>query len=542
MNKTMMQCFEWYLPNDRNHWNRVSKIANDLHRAGVTCVWLPPAYKGASGVDDVGYAVYDLYDLGEFNQKHTVATKYGTKDEYLHAIKTLQDNKIEVLADVVLGHRMGADEKERIFAYGDNEYDRNQEIAGKKKITVWTKFTFPGRNGTYSDFKWDWTNFHGTDYDAKSQENGIYRFIGKEWDSDVDGEFGNYDYLMGVDLDMSDEEVVEELDHWGRWYLDFTGVDGFRIDAVKHIDFNFFRNWLTKLREDTGRELFAVGEYWNAELNILKRYIEKTQGALSLFDVPLHFNMFHASRSNGYFDMRYLLKNTLLSYRPELSVPFVDNHDTQPGQALESFVLEWFKPLAYAIILLRNEGYPCVFYGDYYGIEHDNISPVKDLPSLMRLRRDCAYGILHDYFDEPKIVGWTLEGTDDMPNSGLAVLMTVECGGEKKMYVGKNFAGLYFQDALYHVKKKVLIDEDGFGIFHVQDGSVSVYRLAYGQEAPLRNYSEEKEKRQQQIFRDPREVSAYDEVCDGVEPEIEEKSNYRHLQEGVDEELSREEP
>ena len=343
MNKTMMQCFEWYLPNDRNHWKRVGKMAKDLQKAGVTSVWLPPAYKGASGVDDVGYAVYDLYDLGEFNQKHTVATKYGTKDEYLAAIKALQDNGIEVLADVVLGHRMGADEKERIFAYGDNEYDRNQEIAGKKKITVWTKFTFPGRNGKYSDFKWDWTNFHGTDYDAKSQENGIYRFIGKEWDSDVDGEFGNYDYLMGVDLDMSDEEVVEELDHWGRWYLDFTGVDGFRIDAVKHIDFNFFRNWLTKLRQDTGRELFAVGEYWNAELNILKRYIEKTEGALSLFDVPLHFNMFHASRSNGYFDMRYLLKNTLLSYRPDLSVPFVDNHDTQPGQALESFVLEWFK-------------------------------------------------------------------------------------------------------------------------------------------------------------------------------------------------------
>ena len=538
MNKTMMQCFEWYLPNDRNHWKRVGKMAKDLQKAGVTSVWLPPAYKGASGVDDVGYAVYDLYDLGEFNQKHTVATMYGTKDEYLAAIKALQDNGIEVLADVVLGHRMGADEKERIFAYGDNEYDRNQEIAGKKKITVWTKFTFPGRNGKYSDFKWDWTNFHGTDYDAKSQENGIYRFIGKEWDSDVDGEFGNYDYLMGVDLDMSDEEVVEELDHWGRWYLDFTGVDGFRIDAVKHIDFNFFRNWLTKLRQDTGRELFAVGEYWNAELNILKRYIEKTEGALSLFDVPLHFNMFHASRSNGYFDMRYLLKNTLLSYRPDLSVPFVDNHDTQPGQALESFVLEWFKPLAYAIILLRNEGYPCVFYGDYYGIEHDNIPPVKDLPSLMRLRRDCAYGIMHDYFDDARIVGWTLEGTDDKLNSGLAVLMTVERGGEKKMYVGKNFAGLYFQDALYNVKKKVLIDEDGFGIFKVNDGSVSVYRLAYGQEAPLRNYSENEEEREEQIFRDSREVSAYAEVRDGVEPEIEEESNYKHLEEGVDEALS----
>ena len=147
-------------------------------------------------------------------------------------------------------------------------------------------------------------------------------------------------------------------------------------------------------------------------------------------------------------------------------------------------------------------------------------------------------GIMHDYFDDARIVGWTLEGTDDKLNSGLAVLMTVERGGEKKMYVGKNFAGLYFQDALYNVKKKVLIDEDGFGIFKVNDGSVSVYRLAYGQEAPLRNYSENEEEREEQIFRDSREVSAYAEVRDGVEPEIEEESNYKHLEEGVDEALS----
>ena len=37
---------------------------------------------------------------------------------------------------------------------------------------------------------------------------------------------------------------------------------------------------------------------------------------------------------------------------PWLSVTFVDNHDSQPGQALESWVDEWFRPLAYALILL----------------------------------------------------------------------------------------------------------------------------------------------------------------------------------------------
>lgn len=525
-NKTMMQDFEWYLQADCLHWKRVAAEATALKAAGITAVWLPPAYKGASGVNDVGYAVYDLYDLGEFNQKGTIPTKYGTKDEYLEAVKVLRKNNIEVLADIVLGHRMGADEKERIFAYGYDEKDRNVEIQGKRKITVWTKFTFPGRNDKYSDFKWDWTNFHGTDYDAKSQENGIYRFIGKEWDSDVDGEFGNYDYLMGVDLDMSDEEVLEELERWGKWYFEFTGVDGFRLDAVKHIDFNFYKVWLKKLRNAFNKPIFAVGEYWNAELPILENYIEKTESTLSLFDVPLHFNLFHASRSNGYFDMRYILKNTLLSSRPELAVTFVDNHDTQYGQALESFVLEWFKPHAYSLILLRNEGYPCVFYGDYYGIPHDKLKPVKDLKTLLKLRSYNAYGKMHDYFDNSKIVGWTLEGVSEFRNSGLAVLMTVEKGGKKKMFVGKHFTGLWFTDALKNVSDNIMIDENGFGEFKVNDGSVSVYRLKIGQNVGIR-VSEE--------FKDEKEVSAYAEVKNQTEPQTFYGSNYKHLENNTSE-------
>lgn len=502
-NKTMLQDFEWYIEPDKKHWQRVQVQAKALRKMGIDSVWLPPAYKGAHGVNDVGYAVYDLYDLGEFNQKGSIATKYGTRKEYLKAVKALQNEGIEVLADIVLGHKMGADEKERIFAYCNDALDRNNQLTDdKQKITVWTKFTFPGRNGKYSDFKWDWTHFHGTDYDAKNDENGIYRFIGKEWDSDVDNEFGNYDYLMGVDLDMSDDEVVEELKRWGEWYYETTGVDGFRIDAVKHIDFSFFKNWLTHLRGTFNKKFFAVGEYWNSELPILVNYIEKTEGVLSIFDVPLHFNMHHASTSFGYYDMRQILKNTVVSYRPDLAVTFVDNHDTQPGQALESFVLDWFKPHAYSLILLRDLGYPCVFYGDLYGIPHDNIPKISCLETLMLIRKNYAYGKLHDYFDDPKVVGFTREGIDEIEESGLAVLMTVEKGGSKKMYVGKHFSGLLFKSVVGSIDIEVKIDENGYGMFNVEDGQTSVYILKENQKVGTRDFE----------YIDENEVSAFEDA------------------------------
>ena len=79
INKTMMQYFEWYLPNDGFWWKRCAAKAANLADLGITDVWLPPAYKGTTQ-EDVGYGVYDMYDLGEFDQKGTIRTKYGTKE------------------------------------------------------------------------------------------------------------------------------------------------------------------------------------------------------------------------------------------------------------------------------------------------------------------------------------------------------------------------------------------------------------------------------------------------------------------------------
>ena len=84
--------------------------------------------------------------------------------------------------------------------------------------------------------------------------------------------------------------------------------------------------------------------------------------------------------------------DSLVEIKPDKAVTFVDNHDTQRGQALESTVQEWFKPAAYALILLRDQGLPCVFYGDYYGISgqyaQEDFKEVLD--RLLAIRKDLA--------------------------------------------------------------------------------------------------------------------------------------------------------
>ena len=474
-NETLIQYFEWYLPADGTLWDKLSADAAHLRDLGITGVWTPPAYKGQAGRDDVGYGVYDLYDLGEFDQKGTVGTKYGTKAQYLAAIESLHQNGIKVYADVVLNHRMGADESEEVPAEKVNGGDRNRNESGPETITAWTKFTFPGRRGMYSDFVWDWSCFDGVDWDDRRKAHDIFRFDGKSWDGEVDGENGNYDYLMGADLDMGSQKVVDELDRWGRWYLDETGADGVRLDAVKHIGFSFFTHWLTKLRADTGKPVPAVGEYWKPDVGALLHYLDKSGQVMGLFDVPLHFNFSQISHANGAFDLRGLFSNTLVGQRPESAVTFVDNHDTQPGQALQSWVDPWCKALAYACILLRQDGTPCVFYGDLYGIPHDGVAPVAELPALLKARRDLAHGVQTDYLDDPNVIGWTREGDAAHPDAALAVVLT-DCGDSRKsMCVGAKFAGRTFGDLLGKRGEKVTIGPDGCADFPVSGGSVSVW-------------------------------------------------------------------
>ena len=476
INGTIMQYFEWYLDCEQNLWNKVRRDAENLSELGITAIWLPPAFKGIGGKNEVGYGVYDLYDLGEFDQKGTIKTKYGSKGEYIECIKALKQIGIEAYADIVLNHKMGADMLQTIPATKVDWGDHYKEVSGQEIVRVATKFTFPGRKHKYSDFEWNWTHFHGIDYDDKSGEHAIFKFKDKKWDDAVDGEFGNFDYLMGADIDFGNPEVIEELDKWAKWYLEETEVDGFRLDAVKHINAGFYRDFIKKITEKIKPDLFSVGEYWSADISKLHKYIEETEGQISLFDVPLHYNFYYASLDENY-DLSKILDHTLMKENPSKAVTFVDNHDTQPGQSLQSFINNWFKLPAYSIILLRNEGYPCVFYGDMYGIPHDNVLATEKLDILLKLRKEKAYGTQTDYLDNPNYIGWTREGDEEHPDSGLAVVISNAGDGEKRMYIGKKFAGKLFVDILENCEDEVFIDDEGFGNFKVRGKSVSVWAL-----------------------------------------------------------------
>jgi alpha-amylase len=225
------------------------------------------------------------------------------------------------------------------------------------------------------------------------------------------------------------------------------------------------------------KDFYFVGEFWKSDLDACQNFLDQVDYHIDLFDVPLHYKLHQASLKGRDFDMTTLFDDTLVHSHPMSAVTFVDNHDSQPHESLESWVQDWFKPSAYALILLRKDGYPVLFYGDYYGINGPEPVDGKQeiLDTLLEARFHKAYGEQTDYFDHPNTIGWVRHGVEEIGHSGCAVIISNGDDGEKKMYVGEDKVGEAWIDFTKSRDEQIIIEEDGFATFPVNGGSVSVW-------------------------------------------------------------------
>ncbi|MBQ4550519.1 MAG: alpha-amylase, partial [Oscillospiraceae bacterium] len=221
---------------------------------------------------------------------------------------------------------------------------------------------------------------------------------------------------------------------------------------------------------------------WSDKVDRLTRYLGQTERVMSLFDVPLHYHLYEAARMGRYYDLRTIFQDTLVAADPWRAVTFVDNHDTQLTQMLPSWVQEWFKLHAYALILLREQGFPCVFYGDLYGIPKElpgrEIKPVKKLERLLQIRQKYAHGEQKDYFNHPNRIAWTR-------GSGMVVVLSntnvevSDSGNLQRVDDGEwipfGKPGQVFVDLLGNRLEEVVVGDNGWAKFLVATSSVSVW-------------------------------------------------------------------
>ncbi|KYP13180.1 alpha-amylase [Flavihumibacter sp. CACIAM 22H1] len=396
-NQVIIQLFHWYLPADCQHWKFLAGEVDKLSRLGFTMVLLPPPYKSAKGREEPGYAVYDLYDLGEFDQKGTIPTKYGTKEEYLELLHLLQQAGILPIADLVLNHKLGGDEMQQVPVRAVDRNNRTHYLSDEQQVEMDCGFRFPGRNKTYSAFEWNWDCFSGFEKDGqvwKIQSD----YSRDSWDWLLSTEKGNFNYLLGLDIEFRNPAVREELLRWLNWFIASTGHQGFRLDGLKHMNPGFTASVLQNLQEQTTENSIVIGEYLSHNKQELAAFLEQVNFACNLFDFPLHKNFMDAAKLGEHYDLRTMFNGSLVQEYPLNAITYVDNHDTQPLQEKNNYIPDWFRRLAYTLILLREGGIPVVFYCDIYGAEYGKdaariqLRPLELLPQLLSLRKITRMG------------------------------------------------------------------------------------------------------------------------------------------------------
>ncbi|MBI3927764.1 MAG: alpha-amylase [Armatimonadetes bacterium] len=298
---------------------------------GVTALWLSPMAANTQGNHHCGYHGYWIRDHNRVEEHQgDLATARRTVDE-------AHRRGMKVVLDVVLNH-VGPDHP---FLSDPARRD-------------WFH--------TLGDIK-DWNDQHQV-------ENG--RIAGLP------------------DLAQENPAVYEFLLENTAWWIQQLGVDGIRLDAVKHVSKEFWQRFLPDLKARVGKDLFVVGEVLHGDPGYVAAY--QRAGVDYLFDFPLCFairNVF--GRDGSARELGRIFAQDSQYVDPSHMVTLIDNHDFSRFVSDAQGDTRARLKLALAF-LMSARGLPSVYYGTEVGLEGGND---PDNRRMMEFERDPE---LRSYF------------------------------------------------------------------------------------------------------------------------------------------------
>ncbi|GJM18138.1 MAG: alpha-amylase [Phycisphaeraceae bacterium] len=300
---------------------------------GVTGLWLMPIAQSPS---------YHGYDTTDYE---AVDDEYGTMDDLRELVDACHARGIRVVLDLVLNHT--ADEHPWFV-------DSAQPGSGRRDWYIW-RDPKPAYKGAWGQTVW---------HDHQRERAGA-------------SYFGGFHHGM-PDLNYETPAVTAEMQRIARFWIDEAGVDGFRLDAVKHLiedgeDQSSTDATIAWLRGFNGfcdsvrADAWLVGEVWSGPDEIAK-YIgaDLTTPALdSCFDFPVAYAILEGIRDGDGARISAELARSWELHRGRSS-PFLSNHDTE--RAMSVLGKDERRARAAATLLLTAPGTPFIYYGEEIGM------------------------------------------------------------------------------------------------------------------------------------------------------------------------------
>lgn len=350
--KVILQAFWWDYWNsnfENSYANYLTELAPRLRELDINAVWVPPFVKN-TGTNSVGYSPFDFYDLGDKYQKGSVTTRFGTKDDVLRMIAVMHANGIEVIADAVVNHTVGAG-GENGGAGGEdpNAWD------DKWKNFRYVCYETPYIDGGQSDYwnrkgRWpkNWQNFHANEAHKKNDDD----WTAGHWGPDncfYEGAYGQSSNVKGYNPVQEKDYMRDQAREWIMWFKKQTAVDGFRWDAVKHYPEWAQQDFLYNVKYSLpdfargGEGMFSVGEFIGSkdEIDNYCMRVQYANGssefAMGGYDVPLRGAIKKGVIDGGGYgnmgsvvgeqiNMRY--NDYGNGYKVHRSLNYINSHDT----------------------------------------------------------------------------------------------------------------------------------------------------------------------------------------------------------------------
>lgn len=243
---------------------------------GTTAIWLTPSFKnkpvqGKAGEESAGYHGYWITDFTQIDPH------LGTNADMKALIDAAHAKGMKVFFDIITNHTADViDFREGTYTYRTKRNYPYKDASGKAfDDRDYVNKTFPAMDPATS---FPYTPFlHSGDENVKVPAwlNSPLMYHNRG-DSTFAGESSTYGDFIGLDdLFTERPEVVTGMGDIYKTWVDF-GIDGFRIDTVKHVNLEFWQKFIPDILGEAAKikkkDFFAFGEVYDGNPEVMSTY------------------------------------------------------------------------------------------------------------------------------------------------------------------------------------------------------------------------------------------------------------------------------